>query len=413
MPRGINSKLILPLFGIVFVAVGSITAIMFARGYRPDFNNGGTISPSGIMVATSYPDGAQLLVDGTLKTATNNTINLPPNTYEIEIKKDGFLPWKKTLKVSAEIVTRATATLFPSVPSLRAITSAGAAKPALSPDGSKIAYIQTSNKQPKLYVLDLSESALGFINRDPKLLHTYTATPGAITWTPDSRQLLTAASSSAILIDLNDPKPQDVTERLNTLRTVWSQTQAEKEAQKQATLPKLLREILSTATKDIAWSPKENKLLYTATASAIIPENLIRPLPGSSTQPETRQLTPGGVYVYDLEEDRNFQIDIAIITSPSPTPKKLFPTPTFTPSTGSLLPNTGWTWFPDSSHLIKAESSQIIVKEYDNQNQTIVYSGPMEPGFAAAYPSGKQVLILSNLNPATSPDPNLYAVSLR
>jgi hypothetical protein len=166
-----NSRLILPVTGAVFVTIGTIGAILFARGYRPDLN-GKTLQPSGILVANSFPDGAQLLINGNLKTATNSTINLDPGTYNVEIKKDGFIPWEKTLQVEAEIVTRATATLFPSVPSLRAITSSGASRPTLSPDGTKIAYHQTDEKGTKLFVLDLNESTFGFINRDPKLLST-------------------------------------------------------------------------------------------------------------------------------------------------------------------------------------------------------------------------------------------------
>ena len=125
-------------------------------------------------------------------------------------------------------------------------------------------------------------------------------------------------------------------------------------------------------------------MLYTATASASIPDDLIRPLPGSSTQSQSRALVEGQTYVYDLEEDRNFAVP------------------------------TGVSWFPDSAHLLLTEKGKITVLEYDGQNATVVYAGPMENSFAFPYPSGKQLLILANLssNSKTSV-PNLYAVSLR
>ncbi len=284
-------------------------------------------------MATSLPDGAQIHLNGQLSSATNTTLNLPPATYRVEIKKDGFSPWTKTLKVEAEIVTRAAATLFPSVPSLKAITNAGAANPLLSPDGTKVVF--TSGK--KAYLLDLNESPLGLINRDAK-------------------EIASTASAWKTPTKI-DPTP---------------------------TLPQTMQDILATAAADLVWAPKENKLLYTATASASIPEDLIKPLPGSSFQPQSRTLVEGETYVYDLEEDRNFKVP------------------------------SGVSWFPDSAHLILTEKGKIIILEYDGQNATVVYAGPMENTFAFPYPSGKQLLILANLssNSKTSV-PNLYAVSLR
>ncbi|MBI2008219.1 PEGA domain-containing protein [Candidatus Amesbacteria bacterium] len=303
---------------------------------------------------------------------TNTTTNLEPGTYQIEIKKDGYQPWKKTLALQAEIVTRASATLFPSVPSLKAITTGGASNPVLSPDGTKVAFTQAG----KLYTLDLTESPLGLISRDPKLLSTVNYQLSTISWSPDSRQIL----SSNLLIDTTSSQVSSVSAL--TLSS-WTARRQTLDAQRFLTLPSAMQNLLATSAADLAWSPKETKLLYTATASAVIPDRLKSPLPGSSTQTQDRHLTPKNVYVYDLEEDRNFKID------------------------------SGYSWFPDSYHLFKTANQQVIITEYDGQNQTVVYDGPMEPNFAAPYPSGKQILILTNLNPSLSSIPNLYAVSLR
>lgn len=406
-------QLLLPLLGIPVVGIASAAAILFASGYRPDFENK-TIAPSGILVAQSYPDTAQVLVNGELKTATDNSINLEPGKYEVEIKKDGFVPWKKNLIIEAEVVTRASATLFPSVPSLKAITTNGAANPVLSPDGSKVAYIVTEKGVSKVYALDLNESSFGFINRDPKpLIENIKSKIDTLIWSPDSRQVLITASGSATLSDISNSQKQDVTARVSLLKTTWNTETLTKELNKQSTLPEKLKLILNSSAKDISWSPKENKVLYTATASAVIESKLITPLPGSNTQTESRTLIPGGVYVYDIEEDRNFKIDEITLTTPTPTPKNKLAKDATTPTVVIQSPNAGWTWFSSSSHLLKVDNSKIYIKEYDNQNQTTIYSGPMATPFAAPYPSGKQVLILSNLNPDTSPLPNLYAISLR
>lgn len=404
------SRVIVPAVGMVFVVFGTIGAILFAKGYRPDFNKK-SIQPSGILVTQSYPDGAQVLVNNELKTATNNTLNLDPGTYQVEIRKDGFVPWQKTLQIQAEVVTRAIATLFPSVPSLKAITNSGATIPVMSPDGSKIAYITPDKKSPKLYTLDLTESPLGFINRDPKLITTLSQVQ-TIAWSPDSRQLTLTASTSAQLIDVGSNTIRELTPaRLSDLEATWSAQLKVQDTQKRATLPDGLKVILDSSTRDVVWSPKEDKILYTATASAVIADNLIRPLPGSSTQPQARTIVPLGVYVYDITEDRNFQIDTVNLPPPTNCPPKV-KCPIFDPWT-TIKKNAGWSWFSNSYHLMKVDGTRILIKEYDNQNVNTVYSGPMSGGFAAAYPSGKQILILSNLNTESSPVPNLYAITLR
>ena len=375
--RPATLRILLFITSLILVPSLTYLVILFARGYRPDLPNK-TIQPTGLLVATSTPDGAQIYVDGKLLSATNTTTNLEPGTYQIEIKKDGFQAWKKSLVLQAEIVTRASATLFPSVPSLKAITTGGASNPILAPDGTKVAFTQSG----KLYTLDLTESPLGLISRDPKLLSNINSGGSqksklsTITWSPDSRQILAGPS-------LFDISTSQVSSASSVLISSWNTRQQTLDDQRFLTLPETLQNILATSAADLVWSPKETKLLYTATASAIIPDNIKKPLPGSSTQTQDRHLTPHTSYVYDLEEDRNFKID------------------------------PGYSWFPDSSHLFKTENKQIIITEYDGQNQTVVYDGPMEKDLAVPYPSGKQILILTNLNPTLSSIPNLYAVSLR
>ena len=124
--------------------------------------------------------------------------------------------------------------------------------------------------------------------------------------------------------------------------------------------------------------------MYTATASAKIPENLVTPLPGSNSTDQVRNLEIGKRYVYDSEEDRNYKIDLG-----------------------------NWKWFSDSNHLLKVEAQKIIIAEFDGTNPTIVYSGPMESDFAAVYPNSKYILILTNLGQTSPAIPNLYAISLR
>ena len=417
MQKTVTLRILLFVAGLILVPSLTYLVILFARGYRPDPSTK-TISPTGLLVATSNPDGAQIYINGTLLSATNTTTNLSPGHYEVEIKKDGFQPWKKTLTLEPEIVTSASATLFPSVPSLKAITSSGAAIPSLSPDGTHVAFIQsTQPTSPRLYLLDLTESPLGLINREPKLISNLPANwrVANLIWSPNSRQILVdTASSSAYLVDTSSTT-STLTVTSTTLAN-WLQRQTLLDFQKLSTLSPILVETLATSSASLVWSPKENKLLYTATASAYIPDILKKPLPGSNSQPQQRYLIPSRVYVYDLEEDRNFSIDEGTVPTPSPSLGLSLPKKSKTLAASPLLPttaNAGWSWFPDSGHLIKVNDKQVTIMEYDSTNPTVVYSGPMENSYAFPYPSGKQVLILSNLNPSLSSQPNLYALSLK
>jgi hypothetical protein len=429
----VKVRFLLFILGLIIVPIATVLVVLFAKGYRPDLKKG-EITVTGLLVANSYPEGAQVFINDKLSSATNTTINLNPGDYTVEIKKEGYHLWVKQLKIQPEIVTRATAVLFPSVPTLKPITSAGAAHPVLSPDGTKAAFLSPDNMQ--LYTLDLTESPLGLLNREAKLLADFKNLKFKIEnliWSPDSRQILAyspgpdlTASSAAYLVDTSNQQTTNTSANITPIIDNWNLTQHTQELQKLSTLPVILQNILATSAANLVWSPQENKLLYTATASAVIPDQLIKPLAGSDTQPQERLLTPGHVYVYDLEEDRNFKIDeISLNPAPTALPKRnTKKLPVSAPASPSLSLDfiishkSGWNWFPTSAHLYKIDTDKITLVEYDGTNKTVVYEGPLVDKSAIPYPSAKQMLILADLSttPApgsTSAEPNLYALTLR
>jgi len=432
------------LFFLTFfisVSVAAAVLIRFAQGYRPDLTSL-KFKPNGLLVATSTPDGAQVYIDGKLYSATNTTLNLTPGKYEVEIKKDGFTSWKKTLTVKKELVTKTDAYLFPAFPDLRSLTFTGAANPLISPDGQKIVYTVAGFSAEKngLWVLDLADLPLGF-SREPKQI-AVSDKPGhdfadsSYCWSPDSKQILATikkagadktvpAGESNYLLDINELNPGtlliDTTPRLNEIYKRW---QVEKDLREKALLAKLPEKLaleIDGKTKDLVFSPDDTKILYTATASGRLSDKIIPPLPAASTQPEARQLEPGKVYVYDLKEDRNFYImdTVSPAASPTPTPitaKKTLPTATpaissqnfLTFSTSRIL---NLTWFPTSKHLFYVQPNKITILEYDNTNRNEVYTGRFENSFAFPFPAGNRILVLTALE--SEKPANLYAISLR
>lgn len=412
----VKTRIAVFLAGVIFVPIVTVAVILFARGYRPNFQTK-ELDSTGILVAHSYPEGAQVILNGKVTSATNTTLNLTPGTYKVEIKKVGFTGWIKELRIETEIVTRATATLFPTVPTLKQLTTTGAANHTLSPDGTKAAFTSLDSKL--IYTLDLNESPLGLISRESKLVYNSGLPISHLSWSPDSRQLLaetSSASASSILVDINSSQTKPVLPSDTTLIANWEKININRKNQMLDSLPPKLQQFFATTSANLDWAPRENKILYTATASAVMPDNIRRPLPGSSTQPQNRELVPGSVYVYDLEEDRNFKVGENLIPTPTPKPSKKSPilnSQLSTLNTG----NAGLRWLPTSSHLIKVEIDRVIIFEYDGQNPTQVYTGPLTSTTIIPYPSAKQLLILANLTTTPTPDhpsvPNLFALTLR
>jgi len=388
--------ILLAIFG------STIFVIKLAKGYKPDFSQK-TFRATGLLVATSIPDGGQIFVDGKLKSATNTTISLSPDTYEVEIKKDGFNLWKKTLKIEKELVVKTEAYLFPQVPDLKALTFTGAANPTLSPDETKVVYSVSKAEIGKngLWVQELSELPFGISHEPRQILQS---APGGrdfskatFRWSQDSKQVLVTLKSGKteenFLIDPNSLNSAteliDVTSNLPIIRQQWEKEEKQKRNQRLTKLPPELLEILKAGSKDIVFSLDETKILYTATASAQIKDNLIPQIPAASTQKQERTLKPGQTYVYDIKEDRNFLIT----------------------ETGQKTEGLALSWFPTSKHLIQVEKEKITIMEYDGTNRTVVYFGPYEFPFAFPFPSGNKILILTALG---KDQPfNLYAVSLR
>ena len=178
--------------------------------------------------------------------------------------------------------------MFPSVPTLKSITTAGATNPSASPDGEKAIYSLRDATGYKLFLLDLNESPLGLLNRDSRLISSSTSidyTKLRYTWSPDSRQVMAQASASAYLIDINSSQTQNVSLNPTEVLTGWQTRLDTKQEQLLTTLPIPLQEVLATSAASIVWSPSETKIIYTATASASIPAPLKRPLLGSNDQP--------------------------------------------------------------------------------------------------------------------------------
>jgi len=399
------TKIRIIFFLITLIVVGGIGlfASYYARGYRLNLKTL-KFQPNGILVLKSEPDGASVYINGELKTATNASISLSPGTYDVEVRKDGFFSWGKRLTIEKEIVTQATISLFRNAPSLAPVTFLGAANPVISEDGSKIAFsvlpsMDNGNDKAGLWILDTFSLPLGF-SEGPKRIADGDMTGAGYIFSPDGRQVLLTISNSVFLIDTGSFIAQDqrinIASKKDATLTQWKTEKETKDQNLVRNLPPDVIDILSRKSSNFIFSPDNNMVLYTASSSGILPEGLIRPLPGASTQRQERNIQMGHTYVYDIKEDRNFLItDQPVTINDSDSTQE-----------GAIR------WMSTSKHLLLAEAGQIIVMDYDGTNRQVIYSGSYFAPAAFPFSNTTKLLILTNLG-ATSSTPNLYTLTVK
>ena len=399
------------IFLTTIIIVGVLGALigLYARGYRfnPDklkFN------PNGIFVAKSVPDGAQIYLNGELKIATNTSIPLPPGTYDVSIRKEGFLDWDKRLVIEKEVVTEVTAHLFKSAPSLSAITFTGISNPVPSPDMSKIAYIVEPNLPNNVYEDDVSglwiietvNLPIGF-SREPRRITDGKLAGSTFQWSPNGREMLLETEIGSYLVDASTFTPQrqliNISATKEEVLSEWKEESKTKMKSQLNKFPDELNSILSRKASSLVFSPDEDMILYTASGSATIAENLIKQLPGASTQKQQREIIKNHIYVYDIKEDRNFLVydgpDSVTITGGKTTKNSV-----------------RLSWFATSRHLVLAETNKVTIMDYDATNKKEVYSGSYVTPHAFPTMSVDRLLLLTNLG-ANSTPPNLYSLSLK
>ncbi len=395
---------IIPVGILIFILIATSLVILYGKGYRFGFEKGKIgISGTGLLVATSVPDGAQVFINGHLTTATDNTISLSPGTYDVKIFKEGYFSWEKKLAIKTEVVTKADALLLPTAPKLESITKYGVSNPVIDPTLTRIAYT-TSNQTIKkngIYILDMTikpiltlQSSSTQITDDTVALFSNST----LKWSPDAKELVASISAesytSTFLINSNgfNQNPSDVTATLNNVQTEWQELKKEKEKARIDGLKKELKQVVNENFNILAWSPDETKILYSASISANLPIIINPRIIGVDSTPEQREIEKEAIYVYDIKEDKNFEIL-----------KNKEEKNTKQPSLS---------WFPDSKHLIYTHDKKIDIMEYDGANNTTVYAGPFVDSFVFPWSDSSRIVILTNLG---NPDitPNLYTISLK
>ena len=444
-----NRKTIYTFVSAAIILVGTAVAIQYAKG-NLRVTDQGFVQGTGLLAANSFPTGAEVHIDGKLVSATDDTLYLQPGSYDVSIIKEGYTPWKKKVRVEKELVTQTNAQLFPLAPSFTTLTITGITNLQPSPDGEKIVYYSASASAAKkngLYVLGLTSNNNLTFSRGPRQIAedsvNFDLTEARYIWSPDSNEILVITPNRTVLLDASklsdlDLLP-DVGFRENQILSEWEQEMYLRERQFIREFPEEIIAIATTSAQNVYISPDKKRLIYTATSSATIPENIVPDaLPSTNSVEEVRSLEPNTIYVYDREEDRNYRVAQVASTS-ADTIKQLLALDSFDTSSPLLTASPSsftqlqastsaqtannfnsyhspvyshtFQWYPDSKHLLYVEDNQIKVMEYDAGNQVTLYSGPFADNFVYPSPNAERLIILTSFSP-DSPL-NLYAVELK
>ncbi|NTV30773.1 PEGA domain-containing protein [candidate division WWE3 bacterium] len=365
-----------------------------ASGYRFDFASR-SIQGTGIISATSNPDGAIVYVDAVPKDATNTTItNLRPGTYTIRFEKEGYADWEQKVAVEKELVTKIDALLIPLYPSFRPLTYTGVNTTYISPDNQKIAYTVNTNNSSGIWTVNLEERPFN-LNRQPQQLlkntDQFNYSQSKLTWSPTSGQLLIE------LTDKSGTKTYqlfDLTESTTTPLANIEEISKQWDDLNKLSLNELLATVSDTEKEKItkfvnpAWSPDDQFILY--------------------------QTNDGDLINYHVYQVVN--VNSARSNIPTPTLKV-----SSTDTVFSINKNTPHqvSWFPNSQHLMLTYQSDannddttIEIIETTGTNRTHLFTGLIKDLQAYPNPNGTKVVILTSFN-TQSEAYNLYSIELQ
>lgn len=381
------------LFFLFLIILGLVIA--YARGYRFDFQNK-SLNSTGIIAITSYPKTAKIYINNQLRGVTDANFTLPSGNYQVEIKKDGYTNWKKSIKLKGELVVNIDALLYPINPSLSPLTNLGIIKAIPLDSSNKViifsqsgVYLFEATKKPLSFFPPLKTIAkIELFPEDIDLSKT------TVNISPDLKQaiidnyLISLEEENQSIIDLSLSETSK-----ENLISAWEEQKLANFSKILETYPPEFRKIASDSFKIVSFSPNETKVLYQVLKDVELPLMITPPLISTNQTLEKRELKKDYLYVYDKKEDKNYLISKLIDNQQS-------------------ITNNYIQWYFDSRHLVIEEDKKISIVDYDNENKQTVYSGPFEANFFITSSDGK-IIILANLNPQANELPDLYLVGIR
>jgi hypothetical protein len=178
--------------------------ILGASGYRYNFQEQ-VLVPTGTLVLNSSPPGAKVLINQQEETQRTpaEIEGLLPSRYTLEVKTEGFRPWRKEVEIQANRITVEDQILL--IPRQIAVSSVSAKEIrtfAVSPDGQKLIYVRRQDAEgtDSLWRFDLK-------NGEERLLFPLDSDQKGSIWTNDSiDSLLWLANGRGVAFSISTPR---------------------------------------------------------------------------------------------------------------------------------------------------------------------------------------------------------------
>jgi len=367
-------RLIGGLVIVLTVLMIGLVLVIYAQGKRLDSH--GKLTGSGILQIATTPNGANVFVNDQNKGQSDlNIENVKPGTYTIKIQKEHFQTWTKKVEVKEALVTPLKVSLFPSNPSLTALTFDGLVSPQLSPDNKKVVYgVQTESKKG-LWVGNLTDRQLFFDNSAPRKIVADTKdlafSNAALSWSPDSSQVLATITIGNVnrnfLLNASqlNSNPQEVTLQIEAINSSWQKQNADKLTSTLKRFP-MAAQNLTVGAKSVTFSKDQSAMLIVkGDGTAVVYDSKPSPVPGSLPQ------------IYNLPAGDNYF------------------------------------WFQGATKNIVIVSKNVIsLVDTDGSNADSLFTGDFDPKAVFSWPDGSRLVIFINLNSKFNPLPNLYSLDL-
>ncbi|MFA5128376.1 MAG: PEGA domain-containing protein [Patescibacteria group bacterium] len=152
-------------FIIIFLLITPVV-ILYTAGYRYNFQTN-RIQKTGILILKSNPAGAEIYLNGKLRTEKTpaRIANLLPDDYTIKIEKKNFYPWQKILPVESSLTTFAeNITLFEKTLPAEVVET-NSELFSLAPNKEKIIYLNKKETGDEIWLLNFKNNKSSLIYR--------------------------------------------------------------------------------------------------------------------------------------------------------------------------------------------------------------------------------------------------------
>lgn len=360
---------------------------LYTAGYRVSKDREAPIdiTKTGMVSAKSLPEGANVYLNGELKTATDGTISgITPGNYNLRIIKNGFVMWEKEIEIFPELVTDITAVLISQSPRLEPLTNTGARQPTISPSLTKLAFFSKDGSAPGVWVIPLTGDALSLFRSNPYVV--LEDTPGTlfsqgktIEWSPDEKELLVETEDSQFYtVNLDTGESTFITDS-EKIKNEWAEILVQRRIDfiEKLDIPEDLREI--AISKDTMWAPDNKKFMYTVENGDVIEYK-----------------------VYNMEK-------------PIPVGEKVESTVL---TWGKDDPQPAISWYADSFHMVVTEMNpedenrgKVSLIRIDGTNKVEIFNNVLYSNNVYSSSGGDKLVILTSFKSGEQTD--LYTIGIR